>query len=97
MGLPSLDFADTDDDSPLRPIEQNFVRKPVKEVEKNETPRHIQGGWKEWDRKEWDKVGKNGTSFVLQKCVGKNGTGFLPVNFPLISKSKIATKYQFVF
>ena len=44
MGLPSLDFADTDDDSPLRPIEQNFVRKPVKEVEKNETPRHIRKG-----------------------------------------------------
>ena len=21
----------------------------------------LQGGWKEWDRKEWDKVGKNGT------------------------------------
>ena len=20
----------------------------------------LQGGWKEWDRKEWDKVGKNG-------------------------------------
>ena len=37
-------------------------------------------GWKEWD-----KVGKNGTTFVLRKCVGKNGTSFLPVNFSLIS------------
>ena len=44
MGLPSLDFADSDEESPLRPIVQNFIREPVKEVEKNETPRHIRKG-----------------------------------------------------
>ena len=34
-------------------------------------------GWKKWDR-----VGKNGTTFLSRNCVGKNGTSFFQLIFP---------------
>ena len=43
MGLPTCDFMNATDDSPLRPIERN-IRKRQLSRDKNETPRHIRKG-----------------------------------------------------
>ena len=43
MGLPTCDFMNATDDSPLRPIERN-IRKRQLSPDKNETPRHIRKG-----------------------------------------------------